>query len=107
MEKVFQVERAFWRAIGWVDNSGLFLKDSYRAFDARAKYGVCLEDTAGSDVPKGCLCHKVVLGQAYPSDCSLFEKKCTMMDPVGPCMVSEEGACHIWSRFGASVTRRS
>jgi len=107
MDKVFQVEKAFWRAIGWVENSGLFLADAYRAFDARAKYGVCLEDTAGSDVPKGCLCHSVVLGQSYPSDCSLFEKKCTMMDPVGPCMVSEEGACHIWSRFGAAATRRT
>jgi hydrogenase expression/formation protein HypD len=107
MKKVFRVERAFWRAIGWVQNSGLFLADDYRAFDARAKYGVCLEDTAGSDVPKGCICHMVVLGQSYPRDCALFEKNCTMMDPVGPCMVSEEGACHIWSRFGAAVTRRS
>ncbi len=106
MQKVFSVERAFWRAVGWVENSGLFLTDTYRDFDARAKYGVCLEDTAGSDVPKGCLCHRVILGQAYPSDCVLFEKTCTMMDPVGPCMVSEEGACHIWSRFGASVARR-
>ncbi len=107
LEKVFQVERAFWRAIGWVEGSGLFLTDIFRAFDARAKFGVCLEDAAGSDVPKGCLCHTVVLGQSYPSDCALFEKTCTMMDPVGPCMVSEEGACHIWSRFGASVKRRT
>lgn len=107
LEKIFRVERAFWRAVGWVENSGLFLADSYRDFDARIKYSVCLEDTAGSDVPKGCLCHMVVLGQSYPSDCALFEKTCTMMDPVGPCMVSEEGACHIWSRFGAAVTRRS
>jgi hydrogenase expression/formation protein HypD len=107
MEKVFLVERAFWRAVGWVENSGLFLTDAYRAFDARAKYGVCLEDTAGTDVPKGCLCHTVVIGQSYPSDCALFEKTCTMMDPVGPCMVSEEGACHIWSRFGSAVKRRS
>jgi len=106
MEKVFKVERAFWRAVGWVENSGLFLNDIYRDYDARLKYGVCLEDTAGPDVPKGCLCHRVVIGQAYPSDCVLFEKKCTMMDPVGPCMVSEEGACHIWSRFGSAVKRR-
>jgi len=106
LEKVFKIDRAFWRAVGWVENSGLFLADTYRAFDARAKYGVCLEDTAGLDIPKGCLCHSVVLGQAYPNDCPLFEKKCTMLDPVGPCMVSEEGACHIWSRFGARVKRR-
>jgi hydrogenase expression/formation protein HypD len=106
MDKVFRMGRAFWRAIGWVEDSGIFLSESCRAFDARAKYGVCLEDTADSDVPKGCLCHTVVLGQSYPSDCALFEKTCTMLDPVGPCMVSEEGACHIWSRFGASVKRR-
>jgi hydrogenase expression/formation protein HypD len=106
MDKVFRVERAFWRAVGWVGNSGLFLSDAYREYDARAKYGVRLEDSAGLDVPEGCRCHTVVLGQSYPSDCPLFEKKCTMMDPVGPCMVSEEGACHIWSRFGPAVKRR-
>lgn len=105
MEKVFQVQDTFWRAVGNVARSGLFLRDAYRRHDARARYGVRLEDTAGRDIPQGCLCHKVVLGQAYPSQCALFEKQCTIMDPFGPCMVSEEGACHIWSRFGSGVKR--
>ena len=106
MQNVFRVAPAFWRAVGRVENSGLFLTDAHRSYDARVRYGVSLEETAGQDIPQGCLCHKVVLGQAYPSQCALFEKKCTMMDPYGPCMVSEEGACHIWSRFGAAVKGR-
>ncbi len=106
MENVFRVDQAFWRAVGSVENSGLFLKDAYRRHDARLRYGVCIEDSADQDIPKGCLCHRVVLGQSYPNECALFEKKCTIMDPFGPCMVSEEGACHIWSRFGAAVKRR-
>lgn len=106
MNRVFCVKRAFWRAVGWVESSGLFLTEAHRAFDARAKYGVCLEHAAGTDVPEGCLCHRVVLGQRYPNECPLFETACTILDPVGPCMVSGEGSCHIWSRFGSVSGRR-
>jgi hydrogenase expression/formation protein HypD len=106
MNRVLCVERAFWRAVGWVESSGLFLAEAYRAFDARAKYGVSLDHAAGTDVPEGCLCQRVVLGQCYPKECPLFETACTIPDPVGPCMVSGEGACHIWSRFGSVSGRR-
>lgn len=106
MERIFRVDRTFWRGVGRVENSGLFLKEAYRRQDARARYNIHIEDAAGQDRPKGCLCHRVVLGQSYPRECALFENKCTILDPFGPCMVSEEGVCHIWSRFGVGLKRR-
>jgi hydrogenase expression/formation protein HypD len=42
----------------------------------------------------------VVLGKIYPNQCVLFGKACTPRNPVGPCMVSDEGACRIWWSSG-------
>ena len=41
----------------------------------------------------GCRCGDVITGKLRPRQCPLFEKVCTPEDPVGPCMVSSEGAC--------------
>jgi hydrogenase expression/formation protein HypD len=37
-----------------------------------------------------------VLGKIYPNECRLFGNACTPRSPIGPCMVSDEGACRIW-----------
>ncbi|MFP5345381.1 MAG: hydrogenase formation protein HypD, partial [Gammaproteobacteria bacterium] len=47
-------------------------------------------------MPPGCDCAKVVLGRIYPNACKLYGRACTPRTPVGPCMVSDEGACRIW-----------
>jgi hydrogenase expression/formation protein HypD len=47
-------------------------------------------------MPAGCSCAQVVLGKIYPNACPLYGKACTPRNPVGPCMVSDEGACRIW-----------
>jgi hydrogenase expression/formation protein HypD len=46
-------------------------------------------------------------GIASPSDCSLFGKECTPDNPVGACMVSAEGTCKIWHRYGGRPELRS
>jgi hydrogenase expression/formation protein HypD len=38
----------------------------------------------------------VVLGKIYPNECRLFGVACKPRHPIGPCMVSDEGACRIW-----------
>jgi len=48
------------------------------------------------EMPPGCDCAKVVLGKIYPNECRLYGLACTPRQPVGPCMVSDEGACRIW-----------
>ena len=39
-----------------------------------------------------------------PADCRLFGQECTPARPVGPCMVSSEGTCAAWYKYGRSGT---
>jgi len=93
INKYFMVSDADWRAIGNIPQSGLELRDEYSETDAKKAFG--LKEIKESKIP-GCICDKVVLGKAYPSDCNLFKKVCNPEKPKGPCMVSLEGACNIW-----------
>lgn len=100
MRDAFEVKDAFWRGVGTVPKSGLFLRDKWAEHDARKRFDVHYEPGGELDLPRGCQCHKVVVGDIYPPQCPLFGTKCTPTDPYGPCMVSGEGTCYIWQRFG-------
>ena len=50
--------------------------------------------------PEGCLCGAVLRGIRLPTDCGLFGKQCTPTSPVGACMVSSEGACAAYFKYG-------
>ena len=95
--KYFEVADVNWRGIGNVPKSGLELRPQYSNINAKAVFN--LPEMKEEKIP-GCICDKVVLGKAYPSDCKLFGTACTPRQPKGPCMVSVEGACNIWYRFG-------
>ena len=89
-EQVFQPADSLWRGLGEIPDSGLTLRPKYARFDAAARYG--LERTRGAE-PPGCRCGSVIRGVLHPEQCPLFGKVCRPEDPVGPCMVSSEGAC--------------
>ena len=90
--RVFTEADASWRGIGRIARSGLRLSGEYERFDAVRRFS--LSPPAGAtDVPPGCLCHRVILGEAEPEECPLFGEACTIRRPVGPCMVSSEGTC--------------
>jgi len=93
---------AAWRGIGFVPESGLAFRDKYRIHDALLQYGIREPgpDEWSYDLPPGCRCAEVTLGMARPTDCPLFMKVCTPGTPYGPCMVSSEGTCAVWARFG-------
>jgi len=93
---------AAWRGIGFVPRSGLAFRDRYRNVDAFHEYGIkeLTYEEWRYDLPPGCRCAEVTLGIAKPTDCPLFMKTCTPGTPYGPCMVSSEGACAVWARFG-------
>jgi hydrogenase expression/formation protein HypD len=97
--EVFEVADASWRGLGVIPESGLELRGPYRVYNAREEYGLPLPGPE-SDMPAGCRCADVILGLAKPTDCPLFMKACTPSKPYGPCMVSSEGTCAIWARFG-------
>ncbi len=97
-----EVVDAAWRGIGFVPKSGLAFRDKYRRFDALYQYGIpeLTPEEWKYDLPPGCRCAEVTLGIAKPTDCPLFMKVCTPGTPYGPCMVSSEGTCAVWARFG-------
>jgi len=96
MYKYFEKSDVNWRGIGRIPKSGLELREEYSHIDAKKVFD--LPEIEEEKVP-GCICDKIVLGKAYPTDCKLFGTVCTPSNPKGPCMVSGEGACNIWYRF--------
>jgi hydrogenase expression/formation protein HypD len=98
LEASFDIGSAAWRGVGDIPDSGYFLKESLRHHDVRehlSDYAAEQRQRAGI-MPPGCDCARVVLGKIYPTQCRLYGKACTPRSPIGPCMVSDEGACHIW-----------
>jgi hydrogenase expression/formation protein HypD len=102
IHKVFETVDDAWRGIGFFPLSGLRLRDSFARMDAFKQFGIkeIRPEEWRKDTPPGCRCAEVTLGKAKPTDCPMFLKKCTPEKPYGPCMVSLEGTCAVWARFG-------
>lgn len=102
MRQVMDVVDANWRGIGIIPKSGFALREAYAAHDARRRFQSYADESRKrvGEMPPGCDCAKVVLGQIYPNQCRLYGAACTPRKPIGPCMVSDEGACRIWWSAG-------
>lgn len=102
MDASLDVVDATWRGIGTIARSGFALKPALARHDAGRRFD--LDRGAGrkraGQMPPGCDCARVVLGAIYPDQCALYGAACTPRNPVGPCMVSDEGACRIWWSTG-------
>lgn len=97
MDSVFRPADAEWRGLGTIPASGLVLRDGLADFDALARFELPLLESAE---PKGCRCGEVLRGVREPAECPLFKKGCTPSSPVGPCMVSSEGTCAAYYKYG-------
>lgn len=102
MDEVMEVVDANWRGIGIIPKSGYALREAYAAHDARKRFRSYADASRKrvGEMPPGCDCAKVVLGKIYPNQCRLYGAACTPRKPIGPCMVSDEGACRIWWSAG-------
>jgi len=102
----FDVGDANWRGIGTIGNSGYFIGEEYGQHDARRHFPSYADDARkrAGEMPPGCDCAGVVLGKIYPNQCRLYGKACVPRNPIGPCMVSDEGACRIWWANGLRET---
>ncbi|MDO4973271.1 MAG: hydrogenase formation protein HypD [Eubacteriales bacterium] len=89
-----------WRGLGTIPASGLRLREELLDFDARARFAVSV---SSEPAPTACRCGEVICGRIAPEGCPLFGKRCTPEDPVGPCMVSSEGACAAAYKYGQVV----
>jgi hydrogenase expression/formation protein HypD len=99
MDEVFEPVAARWRGLGVIPESGLVLREAFKDIDAAEAFGVPYED---KEDPPGCVCGEILQGVKRPPDCLLFGNRCTPEDPVGPCMVSSEGSCAAFYRYGVS-----
>jgi hydrogenase expression/formation protein HypD len=98
LNRVFRRCDAHWRGIGVIPNSGLDFSEGYDVFDARKR--VPVDVSPAPDLPAGCSCGAVMQGSMIPTECPLFGTECSPAHPVGPCMVSSEGACAAYMRYG-------
>ncbi|MHA1916827.1 MAG: hydrogenase formation protein HypD [Candidatus Ranarchaeia archaeon] len=101
LSEVFTPSSIEWRGFPKIENSGMELKKEYKEWDAREKFSDTLTqlENYSFKLPKGCKCDEVLRGLIEPSECPLFKKICTPTNPIGPCMVSEEGSCNIMYKY--------
>ena len=98
VEQCFEPADGYWRGLGKIPQSTLRLRPSYSKFDAVVRFG--LEETPSQD-STGCRCGEVLCGLIDPPTCQYFGNSCSPEHPIGPCMVSSEGACSAWHKYGA------
>jgi len=104
MDKVYSVCDAQWRGIGIIPGSGLTLSGRFKRFDAQQKFKIKIPK---AKIPRGCKCGEVLLGLMMPPECKLFGKSCVPSSPIGPCMVSSEGSCAAYFKYGGEKNFKS
>lgn len=98
INEVFRISDVSWRGIGMIKGSALTLNNNYEEYDAYKKFGLKIETTTDS-FPEECECGKILIGVKTPDMCINFGRLCTPNHPIGPCMISSEGACAVYYKF--------
>ncbi len=96
INRIFDTNDGKWRGLGIIPLSKLSLKKQYANYNAELKHNLRIVE--GIDSQPGCRCHLVIIGKIKPSECALFMKACSPQNPVGACMVSNEGTCRVWAK---------
>jgi hydrogenase expression/formation protein HypD len=100
IDRVFEVCDRPWRGIGVIPRSGLRLRPDYEAFDAERRFGVSSVSAQESPL---CIAGEILRGHRRPLECSQFGTRCTPEHPLGAPMVSSEGACAAYYRYGRTA----
>ena len=96
LTEVFEPYDAPWRGFGVIPLSGLTLKKDFEKFNIEKKIPLKINFQEDNDL---CICGKILRGLETPADCPLFAEICFPENPVGACMVSNEGTCNNWYKF--------
>ena len=97
VDEIFEPADMDWRGLGRIPKSGLKIRGKYAAFDAEVRLDITLPEAYE---PKGCMCGNILKGMNTPRECPLFDSRCTPANPIGPCMVSSEGTCAAYHKYG-------
>ncbi len=98
INRVFELCDRKWRGIGVIPMSGYRLREEYASFDAELRFpAVGAIQTAESSL---CISGLILQGRKKPFECAAFGRECTPQTPLGATMVSSEGACAAYYRYG-------
>ncbi|MDX9955087.1 MAG: hydrogenase formation protein HypD [Anaerolineae bacterium] len=97
LARVFEKGVAEWRGFGAIPASGLHLRVEFAHRDAARRFPI---PSIPVHEPPGCHCGDVLRGIIEPPACALYGRVCTPRRPLGPCMVSAEGACAAYYHYG-------
>jgi hydrogenase expression/formation protein HypD len=98
ISRIFETCDRAWRGIGVIPMSGYRLKPEYRSLDAEQRFPeVMAIETKESPL---CISGLVLQGIKKPLECPAFGVQCTPQTPLGATMVSSEGACAAYYRYG-------
>jgi hydrogenase expression/formation protein HypD len=98
VKEVFEPCDRAWRGIGVIPMSGYRLRESYARFDAEGRFAdVATIESHESEV---CISGLVLQGVKKPHECPAFGVQCTPRTPLGATMVSSEGACAAYYKYG-------
>jgi hydrogenase expression/formation protein HypD len=95
--EVFEVSDVTWRGLGTIPKSGLRLRKEFSGFDAEKEFR---PKTKKSKENPDCACGQVLRGVRRPTECKLYRRICNPEHPYGPCMVSSEGTCAAFYKYG-------
>ncbi|MDE3089569.1 MAG: hydrogenase formation protein HypD [Chloroflexota bacterium] len=97
IDKVFMECDRKWRGIGTIPMSGWCLRPEFDEFNAEKRFDVGEIQTSESPL---CIAGQILQGLKKPHDCSAFGTQCTPEHPLGATMVSAEGACAAYYKYG-------
>lgn len=97
IHKVFMECDRIWRGIGMIPMSGWCLRPEFDQFNAEKRFDVGDIHTKESSL---CIAGQILQGLKKPHDCTAFGKECTTENPLGATMVSSEGACAAYYKYG-------
>ena len=101
MGEVFEPSDVLWRGFPVIPGSGLAIRRRFETHDARKRFEDLLRPVQEKEYGEveGCRCGEMLRGISTSEECPLFGSACTPATPMGPCMVSREGSCHIAHRY--------
>jgi len=102
INKVFEPCDRAWRGIGVIPQSGYRLREDYHEYDAELRFPDVQAISTGESA--ACISGLVLQGIKKPTDCPAFGKECSPQTPLGATMVSAEGACAAYYRYGRATT---
>ena len=96
LKEIFEPCDAYWRGFGVIQSSGLTTGKDFERFNAEIFMPVSVDHHEDNEL---CICSEILRGLKKPDECPIFANVCSPENPVGACMVSNEGSCNTWYKY--------